>query len=116
MSTVRVAVAQAEVEPSLEKAIEKSVSLIAEAAGNGARLIAFPETWLPGYPIWLDVCRDVALWDHGPVKQVFARMAEQSVVVSGESGRALGAIARENGVTLVAGVTERVEAGVGRGT
>jgi predicted amidohydrolase len=50
------------------------------------------------------------------VKRVFARMAEQSVVVAGESGRALGEIAREHGVTLVIGVTERVPAGVGRGT
>jgi len=44
MTTVRVAVAQAEVEPSLHAAIEKSVTLIAEAAKNGAMLVAFPET------------------------------------------------------------------------
>jgi nitrilase len=47
---------------------------------------------------------------------VFARMAENSVVVSGESGRAIGDIARTHGVTLVVGVTERVEGGPGRGT
>jgi len=45
-------------------------------------LIVFPETWLPGYPAWLDVCRDVALWDHPPVKAVFARLAENSVAGS----------------------------------
>ena len=28
------------------------------AAAEGAELVVFPETWLPGYPIWLDVCRD----------------------------------------------------------
>src|SRR5205823_13941873 len=39
-----------------------------------------------------------------------------SVVVNGHSGRALAEIARENRVTLVLGVTERVEAGAGRGT
>jgi predicted amidohydrolase len=43
-------------------------------------------------------------------------MAENSVDVAGESGRALCAIARDAGVTRVAGVTERVGSGVGRGT
>ncbi len=78
--------------------------------------MVFPETWLPGYPAWLDVCRDVALWDYAPVKHVYARMAENAVVVDGDSGHALGEIARATGVTLVIGVTERVDAGAGRGT
>jgi nitrilase len=112
----RVAIVQAELAPDLAGGIEATDRLTGDAAQDGAALVAFPETWLPGYPAWLDVCRDVALWNHPPVKQVFARMAENSVVVNGESGRALQRIAREHGVTLVVGVTERVDAGVGRGT
>jgi predicted amidohydrolase len=79
-------------------------------------LVVFPETWLPGYPAWLDFCRDVALWDHAPVKRVYARMAENAVVVNGETARAIADIASESRVTLVVGATERVEAGAGRGT
>lgn len=30
--------------------LAKAVRLIEEAADNGARLIVFPETWLPGFP------------------------------------------------------------------
>jgi nitrilase len=112
----RVAIVQAELAPDLASGIEATDRLTGDAARDGAALVAFPETWLPGYPAWLDVCRDVALWNHAPVKQVFARMAENSVVVEGESGRALQRIAREHGVTLVVGVTERIDAGVGRGT
>jgi nitrilase len=112
----RVAIVQAELAPDLASGIEATDRLTGDAARGGAALVAFPETWLPGYPAWLDVCRDVALWNHAPVKQVFARMAENSVVVEGESGRALQRIAREHGVTLVVGVTERIDAGVGRGT
>jgi len=112
----RVAIVQAELAPDLASGVEATDRLTGDAARNGAALVAFPETWLPGYPAWLDVCRDVALWNHAPVKQVFARMAENSVVVEGESGRALQRIARTHGVTLVLGVTERIDAGVGRGT
>lgn len=116
MTTVRVAVAQAEVEPSLQAAIEKSVSLIAEAAREGATIVAFPETWLPGYPIWLDVCRDVALWDHAPVKRVFRKLAEQSVAVPSDATRAIADAARANAITVVMGVVERVDRGAGQGT
>lgn len=116
MAVTRVAVVQAEVAPDLASGIAQTRELTRNAAGTGAALVVFPETWLPGYPAWLDVCRDVALWNHPPVKRVFARMAEESVVVAGESGLALGAIAREHAVTLVVGATERVDADAGRGT
>lgn len=114
--TTRVAVIQGEVAHELAAGIALTRRLTAQAAEGGASLVAFPETWLPGYPIWLDVCRDVALWNHAPVKRVFARMAEESIVVGGHSGRALSEIARGSAVTLIIGVTERVESGAGRGT
>ena len=113
---VRVTIVQAEVSPTLREGLQRTAALTAEAVAQGAELVVFPETWLPGYPIWLDVCRDVALWDHAPVKAVFARHADESVDVAGESGAALARIARENGVTLVVGVTERLSHGPGRGT
>jgi nitrilase len=114
--TVMVAAVQAEVEPTLAAALDRTRELATDAAGRGARIIAFPETWIPGYPAWLDCCRDTALWDHAPVKAVYARMAENSVVVDGASGNALRSIARSVEATLVIGVTERVERGAGRGT
>lgn len=112
----RVAVVQAEVAETLALGLEATRALAKQARDEGARLVVFPETWLPGYPAWLDACSDAALWDHAPTKAVFRRMAEQSVDVSGESGDALSRIARDLGVTLVLGVTERVAAGPGRGT
>lgn len=116
MSTTRVAVVQPQVAPDLATGLRRTAQLVQEASGAGATLVVFPETWLPGYPAWLDVCRDAGLWDHPPVKQVFARMAEESIVVTGESGRTLGRIAQDAGVTLVIGVIERIAAGRGRGT
>jgi predicted amidohydrolase len=116
MTSVRVAVVQSEPAPSLDEGLQRTEALVREAARSGASLVAFPETWLPGYPAWLDVCRDVALWDHEPVKATFARYAAASVDVSGDSGQFLRDAARRNGVTVVVGVSERVGAGPGRGT
>src|SRR5437879_7627277 len=92
----------------LERSVEKALSLISEAASLGAKLVVFPETWLPGYPAWLDCCRDVALWDHPPVKKVFARLMDNSVVVPGPVTAALGKAAREHDVVLNIGLHERV--------
>ncbi|HEY0150791.1 MAG TPA: carbon-nitrogen hydrolase family protein [Longimicrobium sp.] len=114
--TLTVAIAQTEVAPDLEAGLQRTAELAREAAERGAQLVAFPETWLPGYPAWLDVCRDAALWDHAPTKAVFARMARDSVAVPGPAADSLAAIAREAGITMVVGVSERVEAGPGRGT
>lgn len=53
-SLLRVAVTQAEPEwLNLEAAVVKTVSLVAEAAAGGARLVAFPEVWITGYPGWI---------------------------------------------------------------
>ena len=87
MRSVAVAVVQAEVAPDLESGLVRTAALTREATEQGAELVVFPETWLPGYPAWLDVCRDAALWDFAPVNAVFARMAANSVVVGGDRAR-----------------------------
>lgn len=53
-NNVRVAVTQAE--PAwldLAAGVTKTCDLIVEAAKNEAKLIAFPECWIPGYPCWI---------------------------------------------------------------
>lgn len=111
-----VAIVQDEVSPDLEILLQRTREGVREARALGAELVVFPETWIPGYPAWLDVTRDAALWDHPPVKAVFARMARDSVTVPGRTFAMLADIARESGVVLVLGVTERVDEGPGRGT
>ncbi len=73
------AVVQAEVAADVTACLELTRNKALEASAAGAELIVFPETWVPGYPAWLDNCRDAALWDHAPVKAVFARIAQNSV-------------------------------------
>ncbi len=116
MKSCIVAIVQAEVASDLTSGLEKTAALAVEARNSGAKLIVFPETWLPGYPAWLDVCSDVALWDHSPVKAVFSCMAKNSITVPGPDLNFLANLAREMEATLVLGVSERVEKGPGRGT
>lgn len=115
--TVRVAAIQvAPVYLDLAASVRKALKLMQEAARKGAKIVAFGETWLPGYPAWLDCCPDAALWNHPPVKQVFARLRENSVTVPGKEVALLARTARKLGITMVMGVNERVDSGPGNGT
>lgn len=48
----------------------------------------------------LELCPDVALWDSDAAKAAFARMAENRIVVDGDSGAQIAAAARDNCVTV----------------
>lgn len=100
----------------LTGSVARAMTLVEEAARKGARLIAFGETWLPGYPAWLDHSPHAALWNHAPTREVFALLRRNSVVVPGKETKMLGAAAARHGVVLVIGVNERVEQGAGNGT
>jgi nitrilase len=114
---VKVAAVQAApVYLDLQASLEKARKLCGEAARLGAKVVVFPETWLPGYPAWLDCCRDVALWDYAPVKKVFARLMENSVAIPSPAFQALSEMALEHKIVLNMSVNERVTEGAGRGT
>jgi nitrilase len=115
--TIHVAAAQAApVFLDLGGSVEKVVRLIGEAAGRGARLVGFGETFLPGYPAWLDLSPGAAIWDHAPAKKAFARLVDNSVVIPGPDTDRIGEAARLHGVVVVIGVHERVRGGPGHGT
>jgi len=96
--------------------LEKAFDLIQQAAKRDVQVVAFGETWLPGYPAWLDVCPGAALWENASAKDVFARLRCNSVTVPGEEVSALSEAARDLEITIVIGVNERVDAGAGNGT
>ncbi len=117
--SARVTVAIAQARPrylELEATMARAEELIREAAARGVQLLVFGETWLTGYPLWLDHCPGAALWDHPPTKQVFARLRRASVTVPGPETARLGELARETGVVIIIGANERVDAGPGNGT
>jgi nitrilase len=104
--SVRVASVQAEpVVLDREATIDKLEALVAEAAQNDARLVVFPETFVPAYPssVW---ARALAGWAQAGAKDAFARLAAESVEVPGPAADRIGAAARAHGVWIVTGVNE----------
>jgi predicted amidohydrolase len=93
---------------NLGKSVEKACGLVEQAAGQGAKVAVFPETWLPGYPIWLDTAPNVALWDHPPAKALFRLLVENSLQIGDSHFEALRTAARENEVFLIMGAHERL--------
>jgi nitrilase len=80
----------------------KVEELIGSAAARGARLIVFPEVFVPGTPIWIDA---VPIWDGD--EAWFARLVDQAVVVPSPTTDRIGAAARAAGAYVVVGVDER---------
>ena len=87
----------------LDASLDKALTLITTAAGQGARLVVFPEAFLPAWPAWVDEVLP------GADAAWHVRLLKQSVVVPGPVTDRLGVAARTAGVHLVMGVNEREE-------
>jgi nitrilase len=99
-----VRVAAAQISPDLETSggtLAKVLVALAEAAEKGARLVVFPETFLPWYPYFSFV--------HPPVATgaEHIRLYENAVVVPGPVTEAVAAQAKRHGLVVVLGVNER---------
>jgi nitrilase len=92
---------------NLARSVERAVALTREAASQGAQVVVFPETWLPGYPVWLDDAPTAGLWDYAPAKALYQVLADNALTVPGPEFETLRALALETGVTLVMGAHER---------
>jgi nitrilase len=104
MEPVKVAAVQAA--PVLldrDATIAKVVALAEKAAAEGARLVAFPEAFVPGYPDWVWRTRP---WDADSTA-LYARLFDQAVVVGSAAADVLAETAGRLGIWLSVGVDER---------
>jgi nitrilase len=99
-----------------DAALDRLADLVSDAAGRGAMLVACGETYLPGYPAWIDSCPGALTWDNPETKRVFAAFRRASVAIPGPAHARLKSIAADHGVVLVVGVSERVDEGPGQGS
>jgi nitrilase len=80
---------------------EKAVALIKQAAEKGAQLIAFPESFVPGFPVW------AALWAPIYNHDLFEAMVENSLDADGPELQLIATAAKRYGVHVSIGISEK---------
>ena len=105
MSTFKIAVVQAApVVLNREATVSKACELIAKAGRSGARLVVFPEAFIPTYPDW--VWR-IPPGQHRVLADMYAELLEQSVEIPGPVTEELSQAARRADVYVAMGLNER---------
>ena len=84
--------------------IDRACDAITSAAARGARLVVFPEAFVPGYPLW--VWYLAASRTH-ELRALYAELLDQSVSVPGAEVTRLCDAARAVGVCVTIGINER---------
>jgi len=87
--------------------VEKALALIREASRHGAELIAFPESFIPAFPVW------AALWAPIDNHDLFERFAGESLYADGAEIAQIAAEARRSSIFVSFGFSERSHASVG---
>lgn len=107
LSTTRVAVVQAaSVLFDRTASVEKACRLTLEAASNGARLVLFPEAFIPAYPRGLSF--GAVVGSRSPIgRRTWQAYWENAVEIPSAATEALGTVARQANVYLAIGVIER---------
>ncbi|HSV58478.1 MAG TPA: carbon-nitrogen hydrolase family protein [Variovorax sp.] len=85
----------------LDGTIDKTIDLMAQAAGQGVKLIAFPETWIPGYPWWIWL--DSPAWG----MQFVQRYHDNSLRLGSPEAQRLCEAARRHKIWLSTGFSEK---------
>ena len=112
---MRIAAAQARpywLDPSATT--KKVVAWLENAAAQQVEIVAFPETFLSGYPSWLEQT-GAAKFDDAMQKRAYAAYLDAAVEVTGPEIQLITEAARDLGIFVYLGTIER-DVTVGRGT
>ena len=87
--------------------VDKACSLIIEAGKQGAKLVAFPEVYVPGFPYWIHL--DV----HSANYHFFKKLFEEAVVIPSPATEELCIAARNADIYVVMGINEKLATQMG---
>jgi len=89
------------------RTIDKACDLIAEAARTGAQLVVFPESFVPGFPVWAAL--EAPIYGH----EFFKALTSQSIRIDGPEIQKIRMAAERYNVVVSLGFTEGTEASLG---
>lgn len=92
---------------NIDATVALALRLMDEAAAAGAKVVVFPETWLPGYPVWIDSAPDAALWGHAGAKALYGRLARNALQLGDANFERLRAAAHRTKTVVLMGAHER---------
>ena len=84
---------------------KKLMAMILEAIEQGASVITWGETLIPGYPVWMGMT-DSARWDNPDQKRAYSTYVRESVSLDGPIVDEMRNISSEHGVMLMGGILE----------
>jgi nitrilase len=87
-----------------EATIDRACAAIADAGTRGARLVVFPEAFVPGYPLWV---WSLAAGRTLELRALYAELLDQAVSVPSPAVDRLCDAARTAGVHVAIGINER---------
>jgi nitrilase len=87
-----------------EATIDKACDLIAAAGGEGARLVVFPEAFIPAYPDWV---WKIPSGEEGVFNELYAELLSNSVTIPSDATDRLCRAARLANAYVVMGMSER---------
>ncbi len=107
--TVKAAILQAAPVPlDISYGIERLVEFVADAADIGAEVAAFGETFLGGYPLWLDEAPGAAMWDHRGTQALHSILLDQALRKNDPRLVPLQTLVDKTGILVCVGGHERV--------
>jgi nitrilase len=93
----------------LKSSLDKTESLIFEAGRHGARLVVFPECWLPSFPFW-----GFDFTDRPNYRNLWASYLWNSIEVPSRETEVLGRAAKTAKAYVTVGINERDSKFAGR--
>lgn len=114
---VKVAIGQfSSVHLNLAASLKKLGEIMEDASSKGIKLLVVGETWLSGYPSWLDYCTNISQWDAPEMKEAYLQFYHSSISVKSKEFAWICKRAKDLKITICLGINEKVESGPGNGT
>ena len=105
MEKIKIAAAQlSPVFLDKEKTIAKACNALLEAGNNGAKVIVFPEAYIPGYPDWVWLIPNSKSAD---LNKLYVELVENAMSLHDNSTAQLCQTAKTAGIFVVIGMHER---------